>query len=208
METPFAPNKVHHLIYHVVKSLDRELGAIELMKIIFLIDAAYWRLFGKTITGIQYIRKQKGPFAPEISEAARDMHDRELNYRRCLSRGRSEFLKKACSPGSRPRFDPELPPEEAELVRQTLRVIGHLDPRALERLAYDTEPMRAVSDKEARLGWNLSGTPLNLDLLERDSFMLRWLKNREIAMSIPPDEEYERSKQNERREFEELLAQA
>jgi len=208
METPFGPNKVHHLIYHVVRSLDREFGAIELMKIIFLIDVTYWRLFGKTIVGVQYIRHRKGPWAPDISEAAKDMYDHELNHRFCLSRGSSQFLKKACSLGARPRFEPELLPEEAEVTRQTLGVIGHLSPRELESLAYDTEPMRAIVDKEIRFGRVLRGTPLDLDLIERDTFMLRWLKNREATKDTPPDEEYERWKQKERRELEELLAQA
>jgi len=55
---------------------------------------------------------------------------------------------------------------------------------------------------------NLSKTPLNLNLLGHDAFMLRWLKNREATKDTPPDEEYERGKRKEMREFEELLGAA
>ena len=204
-DTRFVPTKVHHLVYYVMQRLKREVGAIELMKIIFLIDVAYFRLFGRSLTGLQYVRHEKGPYAREISDAAEDMDTHELSLQSRPCRGSSQYPKKARSLGEAPRFEAVLAPDEAQVVDETLHRIGGLRPKELEEQAYSTEPMRAMLEQEATCKQKLVGRPLDLLLLQRDSFMLQWLKNREAREKVPPDDEYERLLAAEKRDFELLL---
>jgi len=202
----FSPRKVHHLLLYVLQELGDELGAVELMKITFLIDAAYWRLFGQTLSGVCYTRGRYGPYSATVVSATREMGGHEITIRARPGRA-SRGAKVAHSLGPSLRFQPALLAADEEVVRQVLRFVRNLGPRELEDYAYSLEPMRAVVQQEIQGGGDkLIGQPLDFALLEPDAFMRQWLANREAGLEPPPDPEHERFAESEGSEFDQIAA--
>ncbi len=195
-QRPFEPSAIHHLVYFIVNSLGREVGAIELMKLVYLIDVGCWRLFGRTLTGLEYVRQKKGPFSAAVNDAVTDMIGFELTQE--IRSTRTDYPKHACRPGDRPRFTPGFSPIDQEIIRQTLREIGPKSVGDLEKLAYETEPMATIIDLERRTGEKLLNEKLNFGLLKRDEFVLRWLKNRALLRDVPVDPDYQRELEADR----------
>jgi hypothetical protein len=200
----FAPTKLHHLIAYLVNALDAKIGRIELVKLVYLIDVEYYRLFGETLTGLDYIRHEKGPYTKSISEAADEMDGYELTVSIEPSSGFSQYLKHSHGKGNIYRFEVQLEPAELWLVEQVLQRVKDLSPRQLEGEAYKTEPMQAIIQREKDTGEQLICAPLDFGLIKRNAFMVEWLKNK-AALSGQTDPEYEEFLRQERAELESLL---
>jgi len=203
MQFPAEPDVVFHIIAHVLNKLQREVGAIELMKIVYLIDVEFWRLFGRTMSGAKYRRDSKGPFSTAISSARDAMCGHEL---RCeVAPGKRGYDKHAYSLGDSPRFVPKLDAVYVEVAGRVLKRIHGLDVTALEELAYQTEPMQAIIQEE-ELGHDCHREPLDFSLIKRDPFMAQWLANQDRIRQQPIDLEYERHLRSEKEDFTQFLA--
>lgn len=198
---------IHRLIVYILKKLGRELGTVELVKIVYLIDIEFFKLFGRTLTGLNYIRHELGPYTRKISEAVTDLEEKEgkiIETHIVPSRGYSPIPKKSHKLGKEVKFEPGLRPEEQEVTSQVLRKMKNLSVKQLEKLAYETEPMRDILEKEKRAKVKLYGADLDFSLVKRDEFMKRWLANREKEKK---NLEYDQFLEKEKSEFSRIAAQ-
>lgn len=198
---------IHRLIVFIFKKLDRELGTVELVKIIYLIDVEFFKFFGRTLTGLNYIRHELGPYTRKISEAVTDLEEKEgkiIKTRLCFSKGHSSIPKKSHKLERDVRFEPDLLPEEQEVANQLLNEIKGLSVKQLEKEAYKTKPMQAILEKEKKANVKLNGAELDFSLIERDEFMKRWTINREKDKK---NLEYDQFLAKEKGEFWELITQ-
>ncbi len=198
---------IHRLIVFIFKKLGRELGTVELVKIVYLIDVEFFKSFGKTLTDINYIRHELGPYTRKISEAVTDLEEKEgkiIKTRLCFSKGYSSILKKSHKLEREVKFEPDLLPEEQEIANQLLNKIKDLSVKQLEKLAYGTEPMQAILEKERKANVKLNGAELDFSLIKRDEFMKKWIANREKDKK---NSEYDQFLTKEKDEFLELAMQ-
>jgi len=192
---------IHRLIVYILEKLDRELGAVELVKMVYLIDVEFFRLFGRSLTGLDYIRHNLGPYTRRISEAVIDLEEKEkgiVKTHLTLSKGLSSILKRSHKLIKEVKFEPELLPEEQEVTSQFLEKAKNLNVKELEKLAYETEPMKAILEKERKTKTQLNGAGLDFSLIKRDEFMKGWITNRAIEKK---DLEYNQFLEKEREEF-------
>lgn len=204
METIRGLAIIHRVIAYILKKLNRELGTIELVKIVYLIDVLHFRLFGKLLTGLNYIRWDFGPYTREISRAATDLEERGgiIESKLTPSRGLSFIPKKSHILKKEVQFEPDLLPEEYEIIDFELDRIKDLTPKQLEIEAYKTEPMQEILRKEQKAKTKLYGANIDFSLIKRDEFMKRWLANREKEEK---DLEYSQHLEREKKEFAELI---
>ena len=208
METIQGLASIHRLIVYIFKKLGRELGTVELVKIVYLIDVEHFRLFGKTLTGLSYIRHKLGPYTRKISDAVTDLEERGegvIETRVVPSRGHSSIPKKSHKLVKEVKFETDLLSVEQEVASQLLKKIKSLDIKQLERESYKTEPMQVILEKEKMAEIKLYGAELDFSLIKRDKFMERWLANRAKQAK---DLEYDHYLERERHEFAELMARS
>lgn len=198
----FMPTKIHHLLCYVLRKLNREVGTVELVKYIYLIDAAYYRLFGATISKLNFIREEKGPYTKDITNAVSELELHEINKVVKPSKNHSRFMKIAHTVGNNPRFEPILDSEEKVVVDQVIKELKSSTPMQLEAKAYETEPMQYVQDLEKKAGALLRGINIDFSKIKRDEYMLEVLKNRMLKIDDP---QYEASLDEERLELKRLL---
>jgi len=197
-------SKLHHLIVYVLDSIDRGVGSVELVKIIYLIDVAYYRLFGKTLSGLEYIRYKLGPYTGDIAQVASELEAMGiLGITITPSSGFSSIPKKTHNL-KRGKLTPELSKEDKVVIENALKEISNLTPKQLENKAYKTEPMQEILKDEKKLGKDLYRKPLNFSRIQRDQFMKNWLENRE---KFKKEEilEYDEFLLKEKREFAALI---
>ena len=147
----FTPTKLQNLIVFIVAEIGRDLGAIELAKIVYLIDAESVCLIGETITGERYTRQEKGPLPENFGNAIDGMDGFEINVSISASRGNSSFPKHKHVLGTNLRFQPMLNSSKSEIARRVIRRIKDLDPMRKEKLAYESEPMLLIVKKKKTL---------------------------------------------------------
>ena len=201
-EMDFQPTKLQSLILYIVQTLHRELGGIELAKIIYLIDVEMMRNVGRTITGEAYARAPNGPLARDFSWAINTMLGFELTIHEEQSKGYSGINKNCHILGDDPRFKPELDDLELLFAHKVLKEIGQLSPIQLEYLAYETEPMKAIVEEEKTTGQK-PGNVLNLSLINQNPAYRRWREN--ISKPQKRDPEYEQFLESEALEIDELI---
>jgi uncharacterized phage-associated protein len=201
-EMDLHPTKLQSLILYIVQNLHRELGGIELAKIIYLIDVEMMRNVGRTITGESYSRAPNGPLAHDFSCAINTMLGFEITIREEQSKGYSGINKNCHILGDDPRFKPELDDLELLFAHKVLKEIGQLSPIQLENLAYETEPMKAIVEEEKTTGQE-RGKVLNLSLINQNPAYRRWREN--ISKPQKRDPEYEQFLESEALEIDELI---
>jgi hypothetical protein len=201
-EMDLHPTKLQSLILYIVQNLHRELGGIELAKIIYLIDVEMMRNVGRTITGESYSRAPIGPLAHDFSCAINTMLGFEITIREEQSKGYSGINKNCHILGDDPRFKPELDDLELLFAHKVLKEIGQLSPIQLENLAYETEPMKAIVEEEKTTGQE-RGKVLNLSLINQNPAYRRWREN--ISKPQKRDPEYEQFLESEALEIDELI---
>lgn len=198
------PTKLQNLAVYILDKLDREIGTIEFVKLVYLVDVAYYRIFGRTLTNLKYFRYPKGPYTKEFADEIGELEAYEVTRQIKPSRGDSQFPKTAHKKGKNRRFQPSLGPEEQEVVDQVLLVAKDLKPMELEKLAYRTEPMQVIIKREREAGQMLLGEPVDFGFVKRDLYMEKILRNRASKESAIT-KEYEHFLREERQEFQKLL---
>jgi len=198
-------DKIHHIIPHVLKNIGKDVGTIELVKIIYLIDVQYFKLFGEKMTNLGYIRHKKGPYTREITNAVADLEeidDCPLSIKHIFSKGNSPFIKKAHK-FKDSNFKIDLSNIERFIINSVLEKIKSLDVRQLEKESYKTKPMLDILGKEKKAKIFLYYSPLDFSLIERDSFMQEWESNKDKTKE---DEEYNKFLECEKEEMREVFS--
>jgi hypothetical protein len=145
--------KLERILMHIMLGARRGLGRTALVKLCYLIDVESMRLTGKTVTGLQFIRYHYGPYAVEATRTA----DKLLSSGLIGFRRGSYFSRL-----SQAEIDGTLTNEETYLIDEVMRRYGDLPLNCLKLVAYETPPMRRVTEEEKRLGTVLNGRPLDM----------------------------------------------
>ncbi len=169
--------KIQSVGLYILSKYGKEAGTIELNKLFYLVDVAAYRLFGKTISGVQYIRAEKGPYSGDISRELCLLNGKEVKREVKPSKGYSSFPKVAWSVIQEPKVEHDLESVETELINQVLDKVRGLAPRDLEKLSYKTEPMLSVLDEESKTKCALLQEPLDFTKIRRDEFMQEFISN-------------------------------
>jgi len=196
--------KAHHLLAYIL-SKSKEPGNIELMKLVYLVDVEYYRLFGKLLSDFRYVRQRLGPWSSKFPEMNSELENNGIiKTISKLSRGGSPILKEAHK-FINSKFQPELLPEEKEVADGVLKKFANLPPKKIEQESYRTEPMQEILKDEEKLGKKLIGMLLNFSSIRRDEFMKNWLNNRRKFSERKPDLEYEEFLLKEKQGFTALM---
>ncbi len=200
-----AITKLKSLISFIVEESEHALGAVELAKIIYLIDIESVKFTGETITGEKYTRQEKGPLAPNFSDSIKDMDGFEISLSSTKSRGNSPIPKRVHSKGNNHRFSPDLTESELAIAKRILEMVAQLNPLEIQNIAYKTEPMLTILAKEKNnKGLLLLGEKIDFSTVKPNTLLSKWRENMKKEETI--DEEYEKFLAHERAEIDELLA--
>jgi hypothetical protein len=201
-EIGFSPTPLHKLILYVLKGIGREVGRIELAKILYLVDAEKVRLLGSTLTGEEYTRQKLGPLSRNFSGAIEDMDGNEI-----VVKIHPGFMhpKHEHTLSDTIRFSIDLSPEDALIANRVINQVKDKSVKEIEHMAYETEPMRAILDQENKLGTRLYGEPVDFSLIKLDPRMKRWRENKS-KYEQKPDKGYEEFFAEERQLGEEILS--
>lgn len=140
----------------VVREAKQPVYKTALAKLTYLADWEHLQKYGKTISGADYRRQERGPLPVELFRLT-FLDGAEL---------RTEHGPKGgvlYSPGPSPRFRPELTPDELGTIRAVLARFSAHTVAALVDAAYQTPPMVDVIREEEKAGGKLYGRPLRLD---------------------------------------------
>lgn len=195
------PTKLQRLILFVLNNLGHDIGAIELAKILYLIDIESISLVGHTVSGEEYTRQKKGPLARNFQNALDSMMGSEITL--ILVPTRSGIPKKSHSVGNKPRFVAELDEIDILSANRVLKRIRGVAPVDLEKLAYDTEPMKIITNKESELGKVFIGEVLNLNSVAPHPVISRWRENKKIMEE--PDPKFSEFLKRESTEIDNIL---
>ena len=200
----FSPTGLHSLMVFILSEIDREPGAIELAKIVYLIDVEKVKLTGETMTGESYTRQDKGPLAQNFGSCRGDMDGYEISVTLRGSGKTPQYPKQAHILGDNLRFQPSLDMVDPVIARRVLARVKNLTPREIESLAHDTEPMKAILEEECRTGKRLLGAPLDFSLVEPNPIVQKWRANMQRPVVV--DNEFEAFLQQESKEIDQILA--
>lgn len=196
------PSKLQSVVLYILSHINRDLGAIELAKIVYLIDAEAVLMLSDTITGETYYRQEKGPLAVNFGNEITNMDGFEMQISISKSRGTSDIPKKNHTLGEKPRFQPELEPRELAVIHRVINRVKNLEPLQIEQMAYSTEPMKAILKTEKKN--KHLGTPIDFSLIEKNKIIEKWRENQKSKKTL--DSEYQAFLEKERSEVKEIIA--
>lgn len=196
--------KIQKVGIYILSRYGKEAGTIELNKLFYLVDVSFYRLFGEKLSGVSYIRAEKGPYSREISRELCALEGNEIRRETKSSRGVSQFPKIAWSVNGETELELDLKREEKETIDQVVRKVIDLTPMQLEKLAYSTEPMQAILRQEKESQCPLLQESLDFDTIERDKFMQEFLINLKSPLT-PQEKECVKHAQSEWAEIESML---
>ena len=198
------PKKLHSLIIYIIAQCGRELGAIELAKVIYLIDLEMESLVGKTMTGEKYTRQEKGPLAINFGNYISQMDGFELKVTIEASAGNSGIPKHNHILGNNPRFEPVLDSIDLSTILRVLNKVKDLSPIQIEKIAYSSEPMVAILKKEREIGHVLLGEPIDFSLIKPNATLAKWREYQKADK--PSDKKFEDFLTQERSEVNDLIS--
>jgi hypothetical protein len=196
------PTKLQSLLLYIIENLNHNVGSIELAKILYLVDVESMSLVGHTISGEEYTRQKKGPLSRNFKNALDSMNGFEVAL--VIVPTRSGIPKNCHSVGKKLRFVPQLDDSDILAANRVLNRIGGLAPIDLEKLAYNTEPMKIIIDKEKKLGKSLNGEILDLNSIAPHPIISKWRDNMKVREI--PDPEYDEFLKQESEEIDSILA--
>jgi hypothetical protein len=196
------PTKLQSLLLFILENLNRDVGSIELAKILYLVDAESVFLVGHSVSGEEYTRQKKGPLARNFQNALDSMDGFEATL--VVVPTRSGIPKNSHSIGKKPRFVPKLDETDILAASRVLKRISGVTPLDLEKLAYDTEPMKIIASKEIKLKKSFIGEILDLNSIVPHPVISKWRENMKIKEK--PDPKYEEFLKRESKEIDNILA--
>ncbi len=194
--------KIQNVGIYILRRYGKEAGTIELNKLFYLSDVAYYRLFGESLSGVHYIRADYGPYSKEIADELCALEKQGI--KRDEKPGRSPYPKIAWSIKPNAKMTPSLRQEEKEVIDHVLDFVRGLTPLEIEALSYKTEPMLAIVEQENKYKCQLLLTGLNFDEIQRDVVMMKFLESKKRPPS-ENDKEYHNFLQTELSELDAIL---
>lgn len=144
--------RVQDAVLAMLNHFPRPLGRTELLKLIYIADCEYFRLFGKTVTGLSYWRDQRGPVNYAVIDATRHLEAMGLISRMpyVTINGRKR-ISHSIRPAGR-SVPVDCTAEELRVLAATAKLATGWSPDEIVAFAYDTPPMRRILDLEDSVG--------------------------------------------------------
>lgn len=127
-----------------------KLTRTKLVKLLYFVDLAAWDTFGRTVTGVEWIWHNFGPYSSSVMDAVRTMSAADQlvvtsthNYY-----GSPEYRIESVQPSY---YEP-LGADLVGLIRSVLREYGTMSPSQIGDASYGTEPMRALIQRGGNRG--------------------------------------------------------
>lgn len=183
------------LLLHMADHFPRPLTRTELVKLVYLADCEFYRLYGRSLSGVTFRRDYYGPHCAEIPAELFDLSQEHLiSIETCVNiYGGPSYLHSRTSLEAPSHYDLS---EEAVMVADA--VIGQargLSLSGIKDLAYQTPPMRKIIRIEERLGGKRYGEAMDMATLrpalpKRNIARLKAALKRVNLESRGSDEEY------------------
>lgn len=143
---------VNDTILAIMQNFPRSLGRTELMKLVYLVDCEHYRLYGKTVTGLDYWRDHQGPVNYAIVDGANALAEADLiSYGSYVTvNNRRRFLHAIKPAGRTAKID--CSPTELSVIRGTTLLAGTWSSQKIVEFAYATPPMQKILESEKLTG--------------------------------------------------------
>jgi len=130
----------------------KELSFFKLTKLLYLTDFMALKHIGKTISGEIYLRRQEGPWMPNLSKTLNSLKDNEIKI---------YYKNRIPSVSIGPNCDLKISLNEKELdvILKTISRYGKMNNSQIKSAAYLTEPMKYVLNQE-KSGRNMQKIPV------------------------------------------------
>lgn len=143
-----ASSKNAQIIKFIIERLSGELGRTHLLKLVYLSDYHFHKLFGKPISTFKYVWHKKGPFDSTFYD-----HIKSLKEEGCIKEVAVEFP--SCSGyifhdlPNQIEYD-DLSVQDLYILEYVIRTYGKANlTTLLEDVVYKTEPMEELTTKDA-----------------------------------------------------------
>lgn len=153
MKSSFSPSKIQEVIIYLVEKLDC-ITRVKLAKLIYMSDWLFFQEYGASLTGVKYVRRERGPVPVGFEKSVDSLNGKELDIDRIANFGMRTIQHRI---GPKPRFKPKLTPQEKLMVENVLRCYGNLPSKVVAQISYQTPPMAERLKEEKQVGQKLIG---------------------------------------------------
>lgn len=191
-----AVDKLQSLIVYVLQQFPRKLWRTELVKVLYLIDCEWYKLYEKTFTEVRYVREKKGPLAYDFYDASNALVEGNfISMQSFPGWNRTSFQYGIGTTG----MELQLNPEVEQIANFVMDQLKDKNFDEILSIAYSTAPMQSIQRTERRLSPSgngiLRGMGLNMDKLNRPKpkFTLEELRENLNKLDLSErgsDEEY------------------
>ncbi|MEK3756719.1 type II toxin-antitoxin system antitoxin SocA domain-containing protein [Bacillus sp. FSL K6-6483] len=159
-------NRLEGAMYYFIKHFPQTLGRTMLIKAIYLLDCEWYKSFGKTYTGLRYLRDQNGPFDTSFYEAKDSLIASSLiteeQYYYSAGYGFNFKLSKLIDDNE---LGLDLP--AISMAEEIVDKLSNKDRKTFLDYAYSTPPMQEVLDEENAKEGLLLGRELDMSRLNK-----------------------------------------
>lgn len=143
MET-FKYKPIHRLLIHIIRNFKGDVTKTKLVKLCYLVDLRAKHKTGETLSGLKYISYHYGPYAPEISQALKDLKGFEIDEVVFQTAYASPFepIGYCYLPGRFHRGNPNLKPDEKELAEAVLKEYADSNLQTILEKVYSTKEFK------------------------------------------------------------------
>lgn len=151
--------KLESILLHIMATAGREVSRTEVMKMLYLSEIEYRRLYGESMTDVMFVRYRYGPYSQAVMDildvmvASGIVECRQIAY----SSGSYKVLYRALT-----QDNDALSEQERFVVERVVSICRGVDLNSLKELTYSTPPMKAILVEEERKGIRLNGRPLDM----------------------------------------------
>lgn len=149
-DTPFREPGAFKQLLTAILTYTGPISYFKLTKLMYLSEWEAFKSCGRTISNEVYIRANDGPWPPNLNDVLAEMDGHEVTRVR-------RYGDFQITLGPSPRFTPSLTVEQLDLVLDVVETHGGKTKAAIKKMAYFTEPMRAILRREKRQGHTRNG---------------------------------------------------
>lgn len=144
-------NKLESTIVRLLQKIDRPVSRTELIKFLYLIDIEFAQLYDRSLTGTPFVRHHFGPYSADIVDVAERLNAVGVIVVDVTASayGGSRYEYSICPSGR--NVELSLEPRERRVIDSVVDGVRDLSLEHIKRVAYATEPMRRVRERERRL---------------------------------------------------------
>jgi len=143
---------------------------VALAKLIYLVDWEHMCRTGRTLTGVDYVRAERGPLAGGLDQSLGQMDGHEMRITGNREIGYSHFPLSQTA-----RFEPGFTTSAVVVIDYILDKYVNCSWPTLVGLAYATTPMRVVLELEGK-GRSMKNRRMDLESLCRQDALWRYQK--------------------------------